>query len=100
MTPPLIGVTTYRTTNQYDNPILALGENYVQAVSRAGGLPVLIPLGLPKDQLSALIPRLDGVIFSGGGDLESSIYGMESTPEVKNVDPDRDRFEIQMVRDF
>ncbi len=99
MTPPLIGITTYRTMNQYDNPILALGENYVQAVSRAGGLPALIPLGLPEDQLSALIARLDGIIFSGGGDLESSIYGMEATPEVKNVDPDRDCLEIQMVRE-
>ncbi len=99
MTPPLIGITTYRTMNQYDNPILALGENYVQAESRAGGLPVLIPLGLPEDQLTALIARLDGIIFSGGGDLESSIYGMEATPEVKNVDPDRDRLEIQMVRE-
>ena len=44
-----------------------------------------------------MISRLDGVIFSGGGDLESSIYGMEATPEVKNVDPDRDRVEIQTV---
>ncbi len=99
MHPPLIGITTYRTTNQYNNPILALGENYVRSVSQAGGLPVLVPLGLSEDLLSSLIAHLDGVIFSGGGDIEASAYGMESTPEVQDVDLDRDRVEIQMMRE-
>ena len=39
MTPSLIGITTYRTNNPAGNPILALGENYVQAISQAGGIP-------------------------------------------------------------
>jgi len=96
---PLIGITTYRTTNQYDNPILVLGENYVQAISLVGGLPVLVPLGLPENQLAALIARLDGILFSGGGDIESCVFGMEDVPEVKDVDPDRDRVEIQLVQE-
>ncbi len=50
MKTPLIGITTYRTTNPFGNPILALGENYVKAISQAGGNPVLIPLGLPETQ--------------------------------------------------
>lgn len=99
MKQPLIGITTYRTTNQYDNPILALGENYVQAISLAGGLPVLVPLGMPENQLTALIARLDGIVFSGGGDIESCVFGREDVPEVKDVDPDRDRVEIQLVLD-
>ncbi len=98
MKTPLIGITTYRTTNQYDNPILALGENYVQSVSRAGGLPVLIPLGLPGDQINWLLSRVDGIVFSGGGDVEPSEYGMELSPKVDSVDLDRDRVEIQLVR--
>lgn len=99
MKPPLIGITTYRTTNQYGNPILALGENYIQAVSQAGGLPVLIPLGLADDQLTSLLSRLDAIIFSGGGDIAPDIFGLELTPEVKSVDPDRDRVEIHLLRD-
>lgn len=99
MRPPLIGITTYRTKNQYENPIMALGENYIQSLSQAGGLSVLIPLGIPKDQLRFMISRLDGILFSGGGDVDASVYGMEATPEVKDVDPDRDRVEIQLVQD-
>ena len=98
MTPSLIGITTYRTKNPAGNPILALGENYVQAISQAGGIPVMVPLGLPEKQLTSLVARLDGILFSGGGDLDPDIFGMESNPEVKSVDPDRDRVEIQMVQ--
>jgi putative glutamine amidotransferase len=99
MKTPLIGITTYRTTNEANNSIIALGENYVQAVSQGGGLPVLVPLGLSEERLRDLVARLDGILFSGGGDIDPSIYGAETIPEVKNMDPDRDRVEIQLVRD-
>ncbi|MFC1996721.1 gamma-glutamyl-gamma-aminobutyrate hydrolase family protein [Chloroflexota bacterium] len=98
MTLPLIGITTYRTKNSSGNDILALGENYTQAISKAGGNPVLVPLGLSEGQLHSLTARLDGILFSGGGDLDPAIFGMETRPEVKSVDPDRDRVEVQMVR--
>ena len=98
MTLPLIGITTYRTNNPAGNPILALGEHYVQAISQAGGIPLLVPLGLPEAQLTSLAARLDGILFSGGGDLDPNFFGMESSSEVKGIDPDRDRVEIQMVQ--
>jgi putative glutamine amidotransferase len=98
MHPPLIGLTTYRTTNAANHPILALGENYVQAIAQAGGLPVLIPLGLLEEQLDGLLAQLDGILFSGGGDVDPEIYGMDSAPQVNGVDPDRDRVEIRLVK--
>jgi putative glutamine amidotransferase len=98
MKKPLIGITTYRTENPYGNPILALGENYVQALSRAGALPVMIPLGLPEDQIDRMLSRLGGILFSGGGDIDPSVFGAETTPKVKSVDPDRDRVEMQLLR--
>ncbi|HBX69463.1 MAG TPA: hypothetical protein DEH25_08785 [Chloroflexi bacterium] len=97
MKTPLIGLTTYRTTNEAGNPILALGENYVRAISQAGGLPILIPLGLPDGQLDGLLARLDGILFSGGGDVAPVIFGMEPVPQVNGVDPDRDRVEIHLI---
>ena len=99
MASPLIGITTYRTKNPAGNPILALGENYAQAILQAGGIPLMVPLGLPKAPLSALASRLDGILFSGGGDLDPGLFGMESHATVNDVDPDRDRVEIQMVQD-
>jgi len=98
MTKPLIGITTYRTTNESNNPILALGENYVQALSQAGALPILIPLGLPDDQLEEILARLDGILFSGGGDIDPAIFEMEAVPQVKGVDPNRDQVEIRLVK--
>jgi putative glutamine amidotransferase len=98
MNTPLIGITTYRTTNEAGNPILALGENYVQALAQAGALPVLIPLGLPAEQLDGLLARLDGVLFSGGGDVDPLFYGTDSDPRIKGIDLDRDRVEIRLVK--
>lgn len=98
MKTPLIGITTYRTANQAGNPILALGEHYVQALAQAGALPVMVPLGLPAEQLDGLLARLDGILFSGGGDVDPDIYGMDSAPQVNGIDPDRDRVEIRLVK--
>jgi len=99
MPAPLIGITTYRHTHQQAYPLISISEPYVQAISQVGGIPVLIPLGLPGNQIEAMLPRLDGVLFSGGGDIDPGLYGAESHPEVDSVDPDRDRVEIQLVRE-
>lgn len=95
---PLIGITTYRSDNPAGNPILALAEHYVQAISQAGGIPLMVPLGLPEAQLTEISSRLDGILFSGGGDLDPGLFGMNSHATVNSVDPDRDRVEIQMVQ--
>ena len=97
MPKPLIGITTYRQTHEQGFPLLSLVEAYVQAVSQAGGIPVLIPLGLPKDQLKTLTSRLDGVLFSGGGDIAPDSYGADDHPKVDFVDKDRDCVEYQLV---
>ena len=98
MLSPLIGITTYQAENQYGQPIAAIGQYYINAISQAGGLPILVPVSLPADQLAALTARLDGIIFSGGGDIDPASYGAESTPEVKLVNPVRDQAEFQMVK--
>ncbi len=99
MNPPLIGITTKRQTNKFGYPEIASPESYSQAVLKAGGLPVLIPLGYPEKQLKQIIASLDGIIFSGGGDIEPHQYGSEMTEKVNTMDPERDRVEIQLVRD-
>ncbi len=98
MSAPLIGITAYRHENQQGYPLMSLNEAYVQAVARAGGLPVILPLGLPADQLNHLHAKLDGVVFSGGGDFAPQQYGGETHPTLMQVDPDRDRVEIQLCQ--
>jgi putative glutamine amidotransferase len=97
MAPPLIGITTFREQHKDGFPLISLAEAYIQAVSQVGGIPVLVPLGLPEEQLNDLSLRLDGVIFSGGGDIHPDRYWGESHPKVGSVDTDRDRVELALV---
>ena len=77
---------------------MGVTEAYVQAVLMAGANPVLVPLGLPDDRLQGLLARLDGILFSGGGDIHPQRYGAQPHPLVNTVDEDRDRVEIALVR--
>lgn len=99
MPAPVIGITTSRATNKMSFPILYIGEAYTQALIRADACPVLIPSGLPETALHALVSRLDGILFSGGGDVEPERYGSRPHPLVSDMDRDRDRVEIQLIRD-
>lgn len=98
MPTPLIGITSYRQTNERDLPVLSLGEAYIKAVLEAGGLPMIIPLGMEDATLKNLIQHLNGVLFSGGGDVAPDLYSSKSHPEVNFIDRDRDRIEIQLVQ--
>jgi putative glutamine amidotransferase len=96
---PLIGLTTHRRSSDDGNPdVYGLRLTYVEAIRRAGGLPVLLPLGLSADELRDLYDRLDGLLLSGGGDISPDEYGMETTPELRLVDSDRDRVELALTR--
>ncbi len=98
MTPPLIGITLHSHTDP-DRADLDLLINLIaQGVERAGGLPIFIPFGLSAETLQALHARLDGVLFSGGGDVDPSLYALERHPAMGGVDAERDRVEIALAR--
>jgi putative glutamine amidotransferase len=102
MTYPLIGITCRAdtTTGIYPGrPLNVQTDSYSNAVLQAGGLPILIPIQLQGDLLEALFQRLDGLIFSGGGDIDPALYG--ETPQVDNLDeiqPARDTLEIKLMQ--
>ncbi len=98
---PLIGCTTYHKIADQDPPIGVYGlmPPYVHAVEAAGGLPVLIPLGLDDESLANIFQRLDGVLIPGGGDVDPSRYrGDVNHPTLRDINPDRDRVEIALVQ--
>ncbi|MFZ6026257.1 MAG: gamma-glutamyl-gamma-aminobutyrate hydrolase family protein [Chloroflexota bacterium] len=98
MSIPVIGVTTSRAQNKAGHAYLMNMEAYIESVSRAGGAPVMIPLGLPDEQLDAVWQHLDGILFTGGGDVDPQVYGGEPHPAVGGVDADRDRVEFLLIR--
>lgn len=93
---PLIGLTTYRKMADQSPAIEIIGlmPSYIESIVAAGGLPVLIPLGLGEAELTEILTRVDGVLLPGGGDIEPSVYGGSWHETMYNIDPDRDRVEL------
>lgn len=97
---PLIGCTTYRKTSEQVPPLELFGlmPSYIRAVVAAGGLPVMIPLGLDEEDLCAIFQRVDGLLIPGGGDIEPERYGGQLHPTVYGIDKDRDRVEFFLAQ--
>jgi putative glutamine amidotransferase len=96
---PIIGITP--GTKLVERPhgqfhYVNLNEDYAAGVEAAGGIPVVLPF---QDDPAALLPILDGVLFSGGPDVDPARYGDDSIhPKTYGIDPRRDAFELGLVR--
>jgi putative glutamine amidotransferase len=97
MTAALIGITTAHMPHPEGLPMVAVQESYVRSVLNAGGVPLLIPLGLQFSDLQVILERVDGILLTGGGDLDPQRFGGEAHPTIHQVDPDRDEVEIHLV---
>lgn len=93
---PVIGISAYCEQARWgvwDQPAVLLPRNYVDQVLAAGGVPVLLP---PAPGIEAAIGRLDGLIISGGPDVEPSRYGEQPGPRTTVVRPGRDAAEVAL----
>ena len=95
---PIIGITTFESTNPDGLPTVTLLQAYVYAITQAGGVPVLIPSMLVESGWNVLYGRLDGVVFSGGGDIAPERFGGENHPRVAGIDLLRDSIELNLLR--
>ncbi len=95
---PRIGITAWRrplTTPLGDaTDLYTLGVEYAQAVQAAGGLSLILPHG---DDPDATIEAIDGLLLSGGGDVDPRSYGAGNTA-AKDARLDADTWEIALVR--
>jgi putative glutamine amidotransferase len=104
---PLIAVTTSelrrpddvvaRPQGEPPKVEVALATLYPEAIERAGGVPVIVPL-LRPDAIAALLDRVDGVCLPGGPDLQPSVYGEEPHPQLGPTEPRVDAVEMALVR--
>lgn len=97
MLPPRIGITCSSGMG-VTQPIETLGRYYVDGIIAAGGLPVLLPTVDPSLAPVALL-HLDGLLLTGGGDVDPAIYGEPREPECGEPDAARDAWEIALVCD-
>ena len=90
---PLIGISCGGSET-----MTTLKTTYSDAVRLAGGIPVLIPLTKDSLAMEALVRRLDGVILSGGEDIDPLYFGEEHLPELGTVNAPRDTFDVLLIR--
>lgn len=90
---PWVGVTTYHRGR---SGFVKLPGEYADAVRGAGGIPVLLQPG--EERIDELLDGLDGLLITGGGDVDPRLYGGEQDhPEIRGVDRERDDFERRLV---
>jgi putative glutamine amidotransferase len=113
--PPLIGIVTHelrpepepgwavapgRSARDRNPARLSLRLTYTQAVQEAGGIAVVLPTHGFVDDVAPLLDRLDGLLFSGGPDLDPATYGHERHPRLgPDVDRVSDEYELALLRE-
>jgi len=98
MPKPLIGITTRNGKDGDRHPTTVLQHSYIRAVMQAGGLPILIPNILAEEDFLDLYSRLNGILFSGGGDVSLEYFNGSDHPRIGEVDESRDTTEITLMR--
>src|SRR3954471_17210474 len=94
MNRPLIGITT-----DYNEKRTSYSSyfSYAGSVERAGGLPMLIPYRMSVELIPQLVSTFQGIVFSGGDDLDPSCFGECYCEGTEPIDPARERFERALL---
>jgi putative glutamine amidotransferase len=97
MVAPLIGITTSVTVGTIPERAYVNGT-YIKAVQAAGGIPLLLTPHFTPEVQAALWQRLDGLVLTGGGDIEPARFGEAPHAAVADVSPARDELELGLTR--
>ena len=90
----LIGVTPA----QNDKGNITVNQDYLDSVTRAGAVPLLLPLIEDEKTQMALLARVDGLLLTGGPDADPALYGEETLPCCGEISAKRDAVEISLFR--
>jgi putative glutamine amidotransferase len=99
VTRPVIGITAYAepevSWGVWKVPAAVIPLAYVEAIERAGGRALVVPPS--EDGIDETLDALDGVLFSGGSDIDPAAYGHEAHPETTGTRADRDAAELALL---
>lgn len=97
---PLIGIPCRhdKSVIYRKSAVNAQNESYLDAISKVGGIPFLIPLNLDTASLRKLYTLADGILLAGGGDINPALYGAEKFGNESDPQYDRDEMEILISR--
>ncbi len=94
---PIIGISAYNEDARWGawrSQAILLPRRYPDRVAQAGGIPVLLP---PVPGVEDALERLDGLLLSGGGDIDPARYGAQRAPETAKIRGDRDEAELALL---
>jgi putative glutamine amidotransferase len=99
MSRPVVGITSYPpervSWGVWEEPVIMIPASYVHAVVRAGGRPLVVPPAV--EAVEETLDLLDGIVFSGGGDVDPARYGAEAHPETDAPSGERDEAELALL---
>lgn len=103
MTKPIIGISGSRIIDQ-QGPFPGyrrsyVNEDYVNAVIQNGGIPYIIPFNEDPEVTIAQVATVNGLILSGGHDIDPRLYGEESLPQIGEIWPQRDAFDLLLLKE-
>jgi putative glutamine amidotransferase len=97
---PVIGITCSFKHRPIDldhtQRYFFLNQPYVSAIHEAGGIPVIVPVGLESRYPSKIVGVIDGLLLPGGGDIDPNLFGDNPSEKLGHVDPRRDHSEIDL----
>lgn len=91
---PIIGLTASLESQKINTR-----QNYAEPLIKAGALPVVLPYSEKLPVIQNIIERMDGLLLTGGADIDPTLFGEEPAPGLQKVDPKRDQFELMLVQE-
>ena len=99
MSRPLVGITTYvepASWGHWQLDAALIPYDYVRAIERAGARALLVPPS--TDGIEETLDALDGLVFSGGADVDPETYGADAHDETNGTRPERDAGELALLK--
>jgi putative glutamine amidotransferase len=94
---PVVGLSCSYEQDEKNHRIF-LNHSYLEAIRQFGGIPIVLPSEGNDDELEYLVSQCDGILFTGGMDIEPALFGEEKWNDTVETTPDRDRSESLIIR--
>lgn len=91
---PVIGISS-----SLNKQLLTLPTDNIHAISKFGGLPIVLP-NYEETEADLIVEMIDGLLLTGGGDIDPILFGEEPHQKLGSITPERDAFEVAIVKEM